>query len=224
MKLCPFAQRAHLVLEAKKIPYHTIWVNMRLKPEWLFEKSPLGKVPALEIPNVKGDPVIESLIIAEYLDDQYPQNPLKSKDPLQHARDRILIDRYRTFMQDTIYHLFFPDDLPNVYKEINKNLDIYEEELKTRGTKFFGGSKPGFVDYMIWPFCERTDAHPYILGENYQEMDKNRHARLNEWKELMKQDPAVQATITPGDVHFKFFESYFRSKKAYYEDAVLPKL
>ena len=110
MKLCPFAQRAHLVLEAKKIPYHTIFVNMRLKPEWFFEKSPLGKVPALEIPSVKGDPLIESLIVAEYLDEKYPQNPLKAKNPLQRARDKILMEQFREFIQNSFIQLFFPDE------------------------------------------------------------------------------------------------------------------
>lgn len=109
MRICPFAQRAHLVLEAKSIPYHTIFVNMRLKPDWLLQKSPLGKVPALEIPSVKGDPLIESLIIAEYLDDQYPQNPLRSKDPLQRARDNILIEQFRSYMQNSFFLLFIPE-------------------------------------------------------------------------------------------------------------------
>lgn len=67
MRFCPFAQRAHLVLEAKNIPYHTANINLKEKPEWFETKSPLGKVPSLEIPSVKGDPLIESLIIADYL-------------------------------------------------------------------------------------------------------------------------------------------------------------
>lgn len=98
MRFCPYAQRAHLVLEAKNIPYHTANINLKQKPEWLTQKSPLGKVPALEIPSVKGDPLIESLIIAEYLDEQYPQNPLIAKDPLQRARDKILIERFNSFI------------------------------------------------------------------------------------------------------------------------------
>ena len=94
MRFCPYAQRAHLVLDAKNIPYHTININLKQKPEWLTQKSPLGKVPALEIPSVKGDPLIESLVVAEYLDEAYPENPLRSSDPLQRARDKILIERF----------------------------------------------------------------------------------------------------------------------------------
>ena len=52
MKYCPYAHRIQLVLDFKDIPYHTIHINLTLKPEWLTDVSPLGKVPALEIPEV----------------------------------------------------------------------------------------------------------------------------------------------------------------------------
>ena len=95
-RFCPYAQRAHLVLDAKNIPYHTININLTDKPEWFFEKSPKGKVPVIEIPSVT-KPLVESLIISEYLDDQYPENPLNSKDPLQRANDKILIEQFCGF-------------------------------------------------------------------------------------------------------------------------------
>lgn len=109
MRFCPYAQRAHLVLDAKKIPYHTAYINLKEKPEWLTQKSPLGKVPALELPSVKGDPLIESLIIADYLDEQYPQNPLNSKDPLQRARDKILVERFNGFITP-FYRLMYSEN------------------------------------------------------------------------------------------------------------------
>lgn len=107
MRFCPYAQRVHLVLEAKNIPYHTAYINLTEKPEWFTQKSPLGKVPALEIPSAKGDPLTESLIIADYLDDQYPQNPLNAKDPMQRARDRILVERFGAFTS-AFYRLVYP--------------------------------------------------------------------------------------------------------------------
>lgn len=36
-------------------------------------------------------------------------------------------------------------------------LVLFENELIKRNTVFFGGQKPGMVDYMIWPWCERAD-------------------------------------------------------------------
>ena len=103
-------------------------------------------------------------------------------------------------------------------------MDIYEKELKTRGTKFFGGSKPGFVDYMMWPWVERIDIYPFILGDKYEELDKNRFSKFLEWRKSMKQDPAVKATILPGEVHFNFFQSYFRNKNIDVEQVLAAKL
>lgn len=157
MRFCPFAQRAHLVLDAKNIPYHVAFINLDSKPEWLERVSPLLKVPALEIPGVSGS-LIESLIIAEFLDEKYPQNPLFPKDPLQKARDKILIERFNDFM-GPYYRILMnhkTDGAPGAITELTTVLDLFEKELKSRNTKFFGGSKPGMLDYMIWPWCERT--------------------------------------------------------------------
>ena len=156
MRFCPFAHRAHLVLNAKNIPYHVAYINLTEKPEWLVNVSPLTKVPALEIPG-ESEPLIESLIIADYLDEKYPENPLNSTDPLQKARDRVLVERFNAFISP-FYRLFFLNQgvESGVLTELTNVLDIYEKELRERKTQFFGGSKPGMLDYMIWPWCERS--------------------------------------------------------------------
>jgi len=91
MRFCPYAQRAHLVLNAKNVPYHTVNINLTEKPEWLVDFSPLLKVPALQLVEEKDQPsLIESLIISEYLDDKYPENP----------RSRMKICRWRGYSRD----------------------------------------------------------------------------------------------------------------------------
>lgn len=57
-----------------------------------MEKSPLGKVPCLELEN--GDTLYESLVIAEYLDEAYPEHRLFPADPLAKAKDKLLIERF----------------------------------------------------------------------------------------------------------------------------------
>jgi glutathione S-transferase len=52
---------------------------------WYLELNPLGVVPTLVD---RGQPVIESSIICEYLDDAYPERSLRPSDPLEVARIR----------------------------------------------------------------------------------------------------------------------------------------
>lgn len=74
--------------------YDVVYVNLTNKPEWLIEKSPLNKVPCIELEG--GETVYESLIVADYLDEAYPQNKLYPNDPLIKAKDKLLIDRFNT--------------------------------------------------------------------------------------------------------------------------------
>lgn len=82
--ICPYAQRAHLVLNAKKVPYHVVYMDLWKKAEWYTQKSPTGKVPALALTD-QADPLIESLIIADYFDEKYPQKSITSKECLSEG-------------------------------------------------------------------------------------------------------------------------------------------
>lgn len=62
------------------------------KPEWLIEKSPLGKVPCIEFED--GQVLYESLIIADYLNEAHPEPNLYPSDPKAKAKDKILIERF----------------------------------------------------------------------------------------------------------------------------------
>lgn len=176
MRFCPFAQRVHLVLDAKNIPYHVVYINLHEKPEWLVKKSPLLKVPALEIPG-ESEPLIESLVIMDYLDEKYPEIKLHSSDPLQKARDRILIERFSAVIGPMYKIYTFSTDNPTeAVRDVAIGLQLYEDELRKRKTKFFGGEKPGMLDYSLWPWTERS--HIITLISNKYELDTERFAKL----------------------------------------------
>lgn len=208
MRFCPYAHRVHLVLDAKEIPYHAIYVNLKQKPEWLSEKTPVGMVPTLELPSEPGNPTIfESLIVSDYLDEKYPKRPLYPKEPLQKARDKILINRFDNVIS-SMSKVFLQglEGAPGSLKEIVEGLDIYEKELQHRNTPFFGGKLPGMLDYMIWPWCERADMLKYLVGDKY-ELDQERFPKLIKWRSLMKEDPAVKVSYIDGETHSKYIQS-----------------
>lgn len=163
MRFCPFAQRVHLVLDAKQIPYHSIYINLTDKPEWLLDKNPQGKVPALELVREPGPPVLtESLLICEYLDEQYPLRPLYPRDPLKKVQEKLLIERF-----GPVLGAFFRASDGGDLEPFWAGLDTYEKELSRRGTDFFGGEQTGILDYMIWPWCERLELLKLQRGEEY---------------------------------------------------------
>lgn len=157
MKYCPYAQRAHLVLDAKQIPHHVIYINLFEKPEWYFDINPYGKVPSLEIAPNKY--IYESLLVAEYLEESYPQVPLLPKDPFERATQKILIERWSGAVLNNVYKLYGiikanGEDVDTI-SELKKGLQLFDDELTRLGTTYYSGNTIGYVDYMIWPWVER---------------------------------------------------------------------
>lgn len=68
---------------------------MTSQDEAFLKRSPMGKVPYLEI---DGQFLCESQVICEYLEDRYPEKPLYPKDALERARVRELIGIMELYM------------------------------------------------------------------------------------------------------------------------------
>nr|QCC89048.1 glutathione S-transferase omega 4 [Meteorus pulchricornis]QIJ45834.1 glutathione S transferase Omega 1 [Meteorus pulchricornis] len=204
MRFCPYAQRVQLVLDVKNIPYDIVNVNLTNKPEWLLDKSPLGKVPCIELDT--GETLYESLIISDYLNEAYPSGNLYSSDPLRKAKDKLLIERFGSLIT-MMYKLFLSTSVDReVFVEALEGLEYFDKELTKRGTQFFGGSKPGMLDLMIWPWFERSDIIRILRGERFF-MPRERFTRLLEWKATMKEEPAIKISYLEPEVHAKYMKS-----------------
>ena len=205
-RFCAYSQRIHLVLDSKKIPYDVVYINLSNIPDWFYEKSPLGKVPALEVES--GDVIYESLIIADYLEDIWTTHPLYPRDPLQKAKDRILVDQFNR-ITGAMYKLLlssnrnYADDYKNVVIE---GLATFEKELGNSEGPFFGGHKAGMLDYMIWPWCERADILKLFCSQFLLKTEQ--YKRLMEWRTLMRDDPAVKKSYIDSTTHMKYMQSY----------------
>lgn len=177
MRFCPFAQRVHLVMDAKDIPHHSIFVNLHQKPEFLFEHSPNGTVPAVHVPSEGNGSLYESLVIADYLDEKFPQRRLYPQSPFAKAKDQLVIKKFEGVI-GAMYKVFVSDKPEaDLIVDIADKLDHFETELTKRGSTYFGGDLPGMVDYMIWPWCERADMLGYLIGHSYQ-LDEERFPAL----------------------------------------------
>jgi glutathione S-transferase len=87
MSVC--SQKVRLVLREKKLTPDEHHLNLRAgdqsRPEYLA-LNPNAVVPTLVD---RGRPIIESTVICEYLDDAYPDQPLRPSDHLERAAMRI---------------------------------------------------------------------------------------------------------------------------------------
>lgn len=86
--LCPYVQRAAILLQEKGLPYERSDIDLGDKPAWFLELSPLGRTPVLAVgPAV----VFESQVIVEFLD-EITTGSLHPEDPLERARHRSWIE------------------------------------------------------------------------------------------------------------------------------------
>jgi len=82
------SQKVRLVLAEKELSYESYvieWTKMDHLSDWYLKINPNGVVPAIMH---DGNPVIDSSVIAEYLDETFPENPLGPRDPLGRAQMR----------------------------------------------------------------------------------------------------------------------------------------
>lgn len=206
MRFCPYAQRAHLVLDAKRIAHHVVNVHLKQKPEWLTDYSRLGKVPALGLTNEPGRPYIhESLLIADYLDEKYAQRPLYPADPLAKVNERLWIERFSSVIT-LFYRILTSADeqtVPAHLAELEQALAVFEVELVRRGTRFFGSDElPGMLDYMIWPWFERIAG--LRRGALEFKFTAERFPALVKFYAEMQKDEAVKVSFLSGDVHREY--------------------
>ncbi|MGH1557669.1 glutathione S-transferase family protein [Caulobacter segnis] len=92
--LCPFVQRAAIVLLEKDVPFERINVDLSAKPDWFLALSPTGKVPLLQVRQAGGEEAVlfESMVICEYLEETQGGAPMYLQDALARARQRAWIE------------------------------------------------------------------------------------------------------------------------------------
>ena len=87
---CPFAHRATIVLQEKKVPFEPLFFQHANRPPELEAVGPYAKSPTLVDGNVK---VWDSQIVIEYLEDRHPTPSLIPKDAAERAEVRMLAAR-----------------------------------------------------------------------------------------------------------------------------------
>ncbi len=82
-RVSPFTRKVFVALEEKGIAYEKVDVRPLPRTDELFAKSPLGKIPVME---VEGTYVPDSSVICHYLERTHPSPALYPTAPLAFAR------------------------------------------------------------------------------------------------------------------------------------------
>ena len=160
-RVCPYAHRTRLALLEKGVAFEHIEEDLKNKSARFLEVSPYGKVPAL-VHN--GQTLYESLIINEYLDEAFPENPLMPSDPVQRAKARIWIHYCDAYFVGDFYAVIQNKDRSQdgeLHEKLAGRLRTAEREgfgELSGGGPYWLGADVSLVDLAWYPFFERLPA------------------------------------------------------------------
>lgn len=187
--LCPYVQRVAIVLAEKGVPFERRDIDLANKPAWFLEVSPLGKTPVLL---VDGEPVFESAVICEYLDDTLLPR-LHPEDPLQRARERAWME-FGSAVLNAIAGFYNAADeaaLQAKAREIRGRFEQLEQALGAG--PFFRGEGFSVVDAVFGPVFRYFDTFDAIAAFGF--MDGL--PRVLRWRRALAARGSVRDAVRP---------------------------
>lgn len=183
--MSPCAQKVRIVLAEKGLKWQAVHIDLAAKqnltPEYL-RLNPLGVVPTL---THNDQPVIESSIICEYLDDSFPEVPLKPDDPWQRSRMRFWMKHVDIKLHPSCGALQWPIVMrPSLMQkseeERQRLLDLIPEKPRRERQKRLvkmGLEAPDVADAVrvyrntIELMEQQLAEHPWLVSDNFSLAD-----------------------------------------------------
>jgi glutathione S-transferase len=147
---CPFAHRARIVLEEKKLRYDVSYFDRQNRPAELVAISPDARSPTLLDDDGKTR-VWDSLVVIEYLEERYSDVPLMPKDAASRARMRL-------FMREVDAKVF-PAMGPVVGEVVHKPAGARDESKVQAGLAQFREALAPWQAYL--------EGRPFLMGNEF---------------------------------------------------------
>jgi glutathione S-transferase len=195
--LCPYVQRAAIVLKEKGVPFVRRDVDLANKPDWFLACSPLGKTPVLLVDDA---PIFESAVICEYLDETLAPR-LHPEDALDRARHRGWIE-FGSSLLNTIAAFYDARDEEGLAAQaarIRSHLARIEATLETtpgaapESGPWFSGERFSLVDAVFGPVFRYFDVFDSLGDFRFFEG----LPRTTAWRLALSGRASVRAAVHP---------------------------
>lgn len=187
--LCPYVQRAAIVLTEKGLAFERCDIDLAAKPEWFLQISPLGKTPVLQV----GDEAIfESAVICEYLDETTPTR-LHPADALARARHRAWIEFGSALLNLIGAFYSAPDEQALSARATEIHHRFAQIEAALDDGPFFAGQRFSLVDAVFGPVFRYFDVFDGVADFGFWGgLDK-----VPRWRRQLAARPSVVGAVSP---------------------------
>ena len=210
--LCPYVQRAAIVLMEKGIAFERRDVDLKNKPPWFVEISPLGKTPVLKVGN---DAIFESAVICEFLDETHAPR-LHPSQALERAHHRSWME-FGSALLNTIgafYNAADPAALAAKASEIRSRLAQLESVLGAG--PYFAGEKFSIVDAVFGPVFRYFDVFDTI--EDFGFFDGL--SKVAAWRDALSRRDSVRRAVRPD--YPELLRQFLRDRRSELSNRIAP--
>ena len=199
-KLCPFAQRAIIILNTQKIDFEITYINPMDPPDWFKAISPTGQVPLLKVDD---QIVFESSVITEFIND-ISSTSIHPEDVITKANNRSWIAFSSSIFDDLFGLVTGDEDKFNASKtSLFAKLEKLEK-AKGDGT-FFNGESFNMIDAALAPIFMRL---AWMNEFTDNALSISEFKTLSAWSDAILAVKEVQASVIDGidDVYYSNIE------------------
>ncbi|TGQ64498.1 MAG: glutathione S-transferase family protein [Mesorhizobium sp.] len=208
--LCPFVQRAAIVLLEKDVPFDRVDIDLAAKPDWFLAISPTGKVPLLKVSQADGPDAIlfESMVICEYLDETQDGVSLYPVDALSRAQQRAWIEFATATLADAWQFLNAKDHPTAHAKQAAFRDRLQRLEAVLAAGPYFSGAAFGMVDAVFAPLFRYFDLlDPAVSQPIFENLP-----RVSAWRASLAARQSVVAAVAEN--YAERFRQHLRQHQA----------
>lgn len=205
--ICPFVQRAVIMLKTKGQAYDIEYIDLQNTPQWYLDKVPTGKVPSLW---VEDEVLFESSAINEFINETAEGEDMFPADPIQRARarawiafaDQLLMNQFRMFVADG--QEAFESERDQLLADTLKLAEA------VKGPYFFG-EQFTLTDIAFAPIFTRMKLAQPVYASLKEQAGED--STLIQWIERLVALDQVKDSVLP-DFEDRFF-NFFKQRNSY---------